>query len=130
MEKKYKLELLSENFCFSKFPQFAEIPSVFLKGEMCFIMRTDEELTVISPEFMAPDNVQEELGFRCVRIVDTLNLDEHGIITDLVQPLTKAGVSVNVISTFNTLYFFFREEIMEKVVQILKNAGHEFIPTM
>lgn len=126
MEKKYKLQVLDEKFCFSKLPQFAEIPSVFLKGEMCFISRTDEELAVVSPEFMAPNNVQAELGFRCIRVAERIPLDATGVIAALVQPLDQEKISVLTISTFDTLYIFFREEVLEKVVSVLQNAGYEF----
>lgn len=128
MEKKYKkLELLNEKFCFSKFPQFAEIPSVFLKGEFCFIARTDVELVVISPEFMAPNNVQEEIGFRCFRVFDTIPLKEHNVVATLTQLLASANVSVQSFSTFDTVYVFFREEDLNTVVSTLENAGYEFI---
>jgi hypothetical protein len=51
MIQKLKLQLLEEKFVISKMPQFAELPSVFARGEMCFVMRTDEDLTIVSPEW-------------------------------------------------------------------------------
>ncbi len=130
MNNKYKLELLEEKFCFSKFPQFAEIPSVFLKGEYCFIVRTDEELVVMSPEFMAPNNVQEELGFRGIRIVDRVGFEESQVYLYVVHPLVLNNINIVVFNTFNTIYIFFRAEVLEKVMEILKNVGHEFISVL
>ncbi|MCX7984234.1 MAG: ACT domain-containing protein [Bacteroidetes bacterium] len=128
MQQKYtKLELLNEKFCFSKLPQFAEIPSVFLKGEFCFIARTDVELVVVSPEFMAPNNVQQELGFRCFRLYNTIPLDEHRVVASIVQLLASGNVNVQSISTFDTVYVFFREDDLETVVNILQKAGYEFV---
>jgi len=127
MSKHLKLHLMEDKYCFSKLPQFAELPSVFAKGEMCFSIRTDNELTIISPEFMAPNNVQQEIGFRCLRVAEHIAITDAGVLASLIQPLSDVGVSVMAISTFDTDYIFFREEDLVKVTQTLQHAGHEFI---
>ncbi len=55
------LHLLEERFTISKLAQFAELPMIVARGEMCFSARTDEELVIVTPDFMAPTNVQQEL---------------------------------------------------------------------
>ncbi len=127
MAHKLKLHLLNETFTINKLPQFAEIPSILAKGEMCFIFRTDEELCIVCPDFMAPNNVQQELGWRCIRIDGTMKLDEVGVLASLVQPLAEAGVSIFSASTFNTDYLFVMEEQLVNAVQALQKVGHEFI---
>jgi hypothetical protein len=127
MDHKLKLQLLDEKFVISKMPQFAEIPSVFTKGEMCFVMRTDEDLTIFSPEFMAPNNVQQEIGYRCLRTSGEIPHDATGILTALLQPLSKTGISVFVVSTFHSDYIFLLEEHLVKATQALQRAGYEFV---
>jgi hypothetical protein len=127
MNQKLKLQLLDDKFAISKMPQFAELPSVYAKGEMCFVMRTDEELTVISPEFMAPDNGQQEIGYRCIRIAGQIPSNTTGILISLVKPLTEAGISIFAVSTFNSDYIFLLEEQLVKATQALQHAGHEFV---
>jgi hypothetical protein len=127
MNYKAKLQLLEEKFAISKMPQFAELPSVFAKGEMCFVMRTDEDLTIVGPEFMAPNNVQQEVGYRGIRIVGETPTSAVGVITSLVQPLADAGISIFVVSTFNNTYIFLMEENLVKATQALQHAGHEFV---
>ena len=126
-EKKYKLHLLEDKFCISKLPLFEDVPKIFSKGEMVFIMRTDEELSIISPEFMAPTNVQQEIGYRCFRVDGQLSFHEVGVVATLTKCLAEANISIFVISTFNTDYIFFREEHLLKAVKALQQAGHEFI---
>ncbi len=94
---------------------------------MVFIMRTDDELCVISPEFMAPTNVQQETGYRCFRVDAHLSLQEIGVVATLSKCLADANISIFVISTFNTDYIFFREENLLKAVKALQQAGHEFV---
>jgi uncharacterized protein len=127
MDYKLKLQLLDEKFAICKMPQFAELPSVFAKGEMCFVMRTDEDLTIISPEFMAPDNGQQEIGYRCIRTSGQIPLEATGILISLVKPLTEAGISIFAVSTFQSDYIFLMEEHLVQATQALQHAGHEFI---
>jgi Uncharacterized conserved protein len=127
MGHKLKLRLLDDKFVISKMPQFAELPSVFAKGEMCFVMRTDEDLTIISPEFMAPNNVQQEIGFRCLRTDSEMPMNSVGIVDSLIQSLSTAGIGVSVVSTYNIVYLFLSEEHLVKATQALQHAGHEFV---
>jgi hypothetical protein len=127
MDHKLKLRLLDDKFVISKMPQFAELPSVFAKGEMCFVMRTDEDLTIISPEFMAPNNVQQEIGFRCMRTDGEIPMNSVGIASSLIEPLSTAGISVSVVSAYNVIYLFLSEEQLVQATQTLQHAGHEFI---
>jgi hypothetical protein len=127
MSLKLKLRLLDEKFAISKMPQFAEIPSVFIKGEMCFIMRTDEDLTVISPEFMAQNNVQQDIGYRCIRTSGQTPTNTVGILSAITTPLAAIGISVLAASAYNADYIFLMEEQLVQATQALQHAGHEFI---
>jgi hypothetical protein len=127
MQQKLKLHLLDEKFVISKMPQFAELPSVFAKGEMCFVMRTEEDLTIMSPEFMAPNNVQQEIGFRCLRTDGEIPMNSVGVVSSLIEPLAAANIGVSVVSTYNIVYLFLLEEHLVKATQALQHAGHEFV---
>jgi hypothetical protein len=126
MSHKLTLQLLNETFTINKLPQFADIPSILARGEMCFISRTDEELTIVCPDFMAPNNVQQELGWRCLKVDATMKLQEVGILESLLQPLSEAGVPIFAVSTYNTDYVFVHDENLVTVVQALQKAGHTF----
>ena len=127
MDQKLKLRLLDEKFAISIMPQFAELPSVFAKGEMCFVMRTDEDLTIICPEFMAPDSGQQEIGYRCIRTAEQIPPNTTGVFISLAKPLTEAGISIFAVSTFHSDYIFLMEEHLVKATQALQHAGHEFV---
>ena len=127
MARTFKLFLLEEKFCISKLPQFAELPSVFSQGELCFISRTDEELSIISPDFMAPNNVQQVAGYRCFRIVKGTPPDDIEAIDTLVHPAAEARINIFTVPTFTTTYVFFLEEDLEKITQVMQHAGHEFV---
>lgn len=90
-------------------------------------MRTDDDLTVISPEFMAPNNVQQEVGYRCIRTSGQMPTDTVGVLSAITTPLAESGISVFVASTFNADYIFLMEENLVKATQALQHAGHEFV---
>lgn len=126
-EKKLTLHLLDDKFTISKLAQFAELPMIVAKGEMCFSARTDEELVIITPEFMAPTNVQQEVGWRAMRVDgDDSALKDGRVIPSLIDPLTKVGLAPFVFTTFNTVYVFLREEKIVDAVKALQHAGHSF----
>jgi len=124
--QKLTLQLLSEAFTINKLPQFAEIPAILSQGDMCFIFRTDEELSIICPDFMAPNNVQQELGWRCLKVENELKMQDVGVLASLTQPLAEANIPMLAISTFVTDYIFVMEEHLVNAVQALQKAGHEF----
>jgi len=125
--RKLTLHLLNDTFSMNKLPQFAEIPSILDKGDMCFISRTDEELSILCPEYMAPNNVQQELGWRCLKVEGEWKMQEVGVLDSITQPLAGANVPLLAISTFNTDYIFVQEEYLVTAVQALQKAGHEFL---
>jgi len=127
MSRKLQFYLLNDKFSVNKLAQFAEIPAILARGEMVFVSRTDEELCIICPEFMAPNNVQQELGWRCIKIEGQFKLDEVGVMTSALMPLTEANVPAVSISTYNTDYLFVLEENLVNAVQALQKAGHEFV---
>ncbi len=118
---------MNEAFTINKLPQFAEIPSILSKGEMCFIFRTDDELTIVCPDYMAPNNVQQEFGWRCLRVGGDMKLREVGVLASIAGPLAEANVPLFAVSTFNTDYVFVMEEHLVTAVQALQKAGHEFV---
>jgi uncharacterized protein len=128
MDKKFKILLLEDKFSINKLPQFGEIPVIFTKGDMCFTSRTEDELTIICPEFMAPNNVQQEVGWRCLKIQSEANITkEVGVIATVTQPLAENGITIFCVTTFSNVFVFLLEEKLVKAVQVLQHAGHEFL---
>lgn len=127
MDRKLKLHLLNETFTINKLPQFAEIPAILAKGEMCFVARTDEEFSIVCPDFMAPNNVQQEIGWRCLKVEAEMQLQEVGVLSSIARPLAEANIPIFAISTFNTDYVFVMEEHLVNAVQALQKVGHEFV---
>ena len=128
--RKLRLHVLEERFAVSKLPQFAELPHIFTKGENCFVARTEGELSIICPEFMAPTNVQQEAGWRCIQVVGEMPLSDVGVLASLTAPLAGAGIPILAVSTFDTDFLFVMEENLVPAVQAIQKAGHVFVHTV
>lgn len=128
MDKKLKILMLEDKFSISKLPQFGEIPVIFTKGDMCFTFRTDDELTIICPEFMAPNNVQQEAGWRCLKVFGNGNIPRDvGLLATITRPLAEADIPLCCVTTFSNVFVFLMEEHLVKAVHLLQQTGHEFV---
>ena len=110
-----------------RFESTAALPDWIDKTAFYSITHTQEELTLVCREALVPPGTKCESGWRCFRVQGVLDFSEIGIIYTLTQPLAKSGVSVFVISTYDTDYFLVKEKDLAKAVEVLTAAGHEII---
>ena len=62
--------------------------------------------------------------WRCLRVVGKLELSLVGVIAALTKVLADAGISVFVVSTFDTDYLLVEEVSLDSAVETLEVAGH------
>ena len=100
-------------------PEFTACSSFFS------ITRTDEELSLVLPEETVPVGWKAEKGWRCFKVLGSLNLTMTGILASLTSCLARVGVSTLAISTFNRDYLFVREGDLDKSQRALAAHGYE-----
>jgi hypothetical protein len=100
------------------------IPSWLPSCEFWSITRTDEELSVVAPEGAVPGTWQAERGWRCLKVQGPLDFGLTGILSSLSVPLAAAGISVFVLSTYDTDYLFVHAADLEKAANALAAGGH------
>jgi len=54
-----------------------------------------------------------------------LDFSLTGIIASLATPLAQAGISIFVVSTYDTDYLLIKEKDLERAVWILSQEGHQ-----
>jgi hypothetical protein len=59
-----------------------------------------------------------------LKVQGPFDLEAVGVIASLAGPLAEAGVSLFVVSTFDTDYLLVKQETLERVVEVLATAGH------
>jgi hypothetical protein len=118
------LELLPGRLAICRLDPKAEVPRWADKGNFTTITRTKEEISVVCPEANIPRGTKCETGRRAFRISGTVDFALIGIIASLANPLAQAGVSIFVISTYDTDYLLVAEDTLDKATGALEAAGH------
>jgi len=88
------------------------------------ITRTPAELSIVCPESRVPDGVRAERGYRCLGVEGPLPFELTGVAASLTAPLAAAGISLLLIATYDTDYLLVREELLDRAIDALRDAGH------
>ncbi len=100
------------------------VPSWATTGSLSSVTRTGEELSVVCAEEAVPDGVKPEKGWRCLRIRGSLVFSEIGVLSSIAAPLARAGISIFVVSTYNTDNILVKEELLRAAQAVLASEGH------
>ncbi len=94
-------------------------------SEFAFFARTDNELSLVTRTADAPDvTLCRDDGWRGFRVVGTLDFSLIGILADISTKLAEASISVFAVSTYDTDYFFVREDNFPRALSVLAGAGY------
>lgn len=100
-------------------PPWAERP-----GALCSITRTREEVSIVCAQPAVPPDALAERGFRALAVAGPLAFSATGVLASLALPLWEAGVSLFVLSTYDTDYVLVKDEQLERALEALARAGH------
>jgi hypothetical protein len=120
------LELLSGSSAVCRLDAAAPVPGWAASGPLASVTRTDAELSIVCAEEAVPPEVKAEGGWRCIRVRGPLGFGMTGVLASLASPLAGAGVSIFVISTYDTDYLMVQERDLERARDALARAGHAF----
>jgi hypothetical protein len=123
---KHKLELilLPDLYAVCRLNKDAPFPAWDAANNFFSITRTSNELSLVYPQYVVPDDVLCERSWRCLKVVGTMDFSMVGVLAALVTPLAEAEVPVFVVSTFDTDYLFVKENDLVKAMAGLRAAGH------
>jgi hypothetical protein len=115
---------LDGTFAVCRLATDAPLPGWVGGGPLVSITRTADELSVVCRQETVPEGVRCERGWRCLRVAATLDFSLVGVLASLLGPLADAGVSVFVVSTFDTDYLLVKEPAFQQAEEVLSRAGH------
>jgi len=127
MPETHTLRLLPERFAICRLPADAPAPPFPQASALHAVTRTAEELSVVCVEANAPEEARVERGFRCLKVEGPFDLGVVGVMASLAVPLARAGVSVFVVSTFDTDYVLVRDPQLEDGIRALEAEGHRVL---
>ena len=123
-QRQLQLSLLKDKYGICTLPNTATIPDWALKQSLASITRTEKELSIVCRREILPSQYQSDLNWRCFKIDGSFDLNQIGVISSIASPLADAGISIYVISTYDTDYFLIQEQNLEQTISTLADIGH------
>ena len=71
-----------------------------------------------------PPAIDAHRGLRCLGVRGPLDFSDIGILAGLTQPLAETGVSVFVVSTYDTDYLLVASDSLDRAARVLTDSGH------
>jgi len=105
----------------------APFPELVRASSLLAFIQTTDELCVVCDEVNVPRNVTVEKGWRVLRVLGPLAFSQVGVLASLAEPLSEAGVSIFVISTYDTDYILIKDSQIKLAVRTLRKAGHQVV---
>ncbi len=126
MARSLTLELIAGRFAVCRLEPDAPVPAWVEAGAASFVSwtRTTAELSVVCAEEAVPAGVRAEPGWRCLRVKGPLGFGVTGILASLAAPLASSGVSIFVVSTYDTDYLLLQQRDLDRGLFALERAGH------
>ncbi len=118
------LSVLKDTYAVCRLEKDKPAPEWATKGQFHSITRTENELSVVCLQSDVPAGVQVERDWRCLAVVGPLGFSLVGILVSLLGPLADVGISIFVISTYDTDFLFLKERDLEIAIHELSTAGH------
>ena len=126
MKEQISLTVLDSKLAICQFltsddlPSWATTPAPFMS-----VTHTEDEISVVLPQDRIPDDMGNYTTDWCAIKVDgKLDFSLTGILYSLLELLNKEGISVFVISTYNTDYIMVREMQLPSAI---KSLGSKFL---
>ena len=116
------LKVIDTEFSVSMVEDYTQVD---LNEEFVFAGHTDEELSLVCPTSLVPDNTTERNdGWKAFRIEGVLDFSLIGILSRISACLADNGIGIFAISTFNTDYILIKESDFSKAIEALERAGY------
>jgi hypothetical protein len=123
-DRQLQLSLLDEIYGICVFENGTPIPEWAAAASFCSITRTQKELTVVCPQNIIASDCECDADWMCFRVDGSFDLNQIGVISSLAAPLAQAGISIFVVSSYDTDYILVKKGKGEQAVTVLTNSGH------
>jgi hypothetical protein len=122
------LERVPGDYAVCRLAPEAEPPSWLAGARFVSVTRSESELSIVCPQQAVPAGVQAEPGWACLRVRGPLGFGMTGVLASLAAPLAGSGVSIFVVSTYDTDYLLVQARDFERARDALTRAGHRIAP--
>lgn len=123
------LEIVPELLSICRLSPDCAIPRWASESRYFSVTRTPDELSIVCEQRLVPPDVKCEPNWRALRIKGTLDFALTGFLSSTSSPLSKAGISIFAISTFDTDYVLVKNDLLDQAKNVLIEAGFQINET-
>ena len=117
-----ELQIIEHEFSVCK---IEDLEQVNFCEDYVFLLKAPDEITLVcKSEHVPTNNIASESGWRALKVAGVLVFGMIGVIAKISKILSEAKISIFVTSTYNTDYFFIKEDYFCKALQVLKQNGY------
>ncbi len=98
------------------------VPAWAAKSPFASVTRTAEELSIVCADLEVPEGVRAERGWAMLKLAGPFPFTATGVLSSVLAPLARAGVSVFAVSTFDTDYVLVKRHDLARAVDALEEA--------
>lgn len=123
---RFPLTLLPEAFAVCRLDARAPVPAGVLDpgAQFASVTRTAGELSIVCAEDKVPAAAASvERGFRAFRLEGPVPFTTVGVVSGMTKPLADAGLSVFIVSTYDTDYLMVDGRHVQRAAKVLTAAG-------
>jgi hypothetical protein len=121
-----KIRVLPEEVSISRLPREAQFPEWGGQSRFFSVTRNGGEVTVVGETGYIPVGVQAEHGWIVLETEGPLEFHLTGVLSDILEKLSRGRISVFVLSTYSTDCILIKKEKLEYAVQLLSES-HEIV---
>ena len=103
------------------------IPEWVFQSSFYSITKTLDELSVVCSQDNIPDEIKCEKDWRILRVEGPLDFSLIGILSSISTTLANKGISIFVISTYDTDYIFVKDKKVDMAIDALLAEKYEII---
>ena len=97
------------------------------QGPFSAIIRTLDEISIVCDMHNVLPGSKVDSDWRAFKVHGPLPFELLGVLATLSQILAQAGISIFVLSTYDTDYLLIKESKVKSAINALSNAGHTVI---
>jgi uncharacterized protein len=122
-----KFRWLPGAYAIVHFAPDAGVPDWATHGDFTSITRTPDELSIVCLAEKLPRDVDSQHHWICLKLEGPFPFELTGVLLSFIEPLSRNGVPIFAISTYDTDYVLLQEDHMGGVMDLLRQAGHELL---
>lgn len=119
-----RLSLLPGALAVCRLPPDTAVPD-WPRGAFVSVTRTPDELSIVCSDEAVPADVRAERGWRAFQLHGPIPFEVTGVAAALTGALAADGISLFLISTYDTDWLLVKEASVERAAAALRGAGYE-----